>query len=186
MARRQGVTRTRDGSRTWQKLALSVVLVIAMAGLTFSAAFSTWTASVASPTQTIGGGEVTIGLGVADDLGTGASYIAPGDTIERAVDITDTAASQLATTISLGVSDTCGTCAASIMDTTTSTTAGLQAQVAECSVAWTRSAALPDGGYTYTCGGTTTNPLASTPMGTLETSPASNGGAERRGSWRWH
>jgi len=121
-------------------------------------------------------GEVTIGLGATDDLGTGASYIAPGDTIERAVDVTDLAASQLATTISLGITATCGTCASSSMDTTTSATAGLQAQVAECSVAWTRSAALPDGGYTYTCGGTTTNPLTSNPMGTLESTPASMAG----------
>lgn len=158
------------------KVTLSALITLGALSILFSAAFATWTASATSPTQTLKSGEVIIGFGTADDLGTGAAYIAPGDTIQRAVDLTDTAATQVATTITLGVTDACGTCAASTMDTTTSSTAGLQVVVTECSVAWTRSAALPDGGYTYTCSGTTTSALASTPMGTLETTPATLSG----------
>lgn len=100
-------------------------------------------------------------------LNINASAVAAGDSIQRAVNLSDTGTLSLAS-ITLAVSAS----PSSLLDT--DTTNGLQTSVQSCSVAWT------EGGtplaYTDTCSGTTTMVLASTAVATLESAPASPGG----------
>ena len=97
---------------------------------------------------------MTIGLGATgaqtNRLDVGASGIAPGDTIERGVDLVNTSTLALAS-----VTLTTTATSSSVLDT--DATNGLQMQIDKCSQAWTE-AGPP---YTYTCGGTTSSVLAS-------------------------
>ena len=86
-------------------------------------------------------------------LTVGATNIAPGDTIQRAVTLTNTGTLDLANVVL-----TTNAATSSLLDT--DPTNGLQVTIQKCSVAWTESA-FP---YTYTCGGTTSTVLASTPV----------------------
>jgi hypothetical protein len=85
-------------------------------------------------------------------LSVGASGIAPGDTIQRSVDIKNTGTISLAS-----VTLTTTASPSSLLDT--DGTNGLQLVIDKCSVAWTETGGPP---YTYTCGGTTSSVLAST------------------------
>ncbi len=93
-----------------------------------------------------------IGANVAGNrLTVGASNIAAGDTIQRAVTLTNTGTIDLA-----NVTLTTNATTSSLLNTDTVT--GLQMTIDKCSTAWTESA-IP---YTYTCGGVTSSVLAST------------------------
>jgi hypothetical protein len=83
----------------------------------------------------------------------GATNIAPGDTIQRAVTLSNTGTLDLA-----AVSLTTSATTSSLLNTDTTT--GLQMAIDRCSVAWTESA-VP---YTYTCGGTTTSVRTTGPV----------------------
>ncbi|HEY8216763.1 MAG TPA: TasA family protein [Acidimicrobiia bacterium] len=91
---------------------------------------------------------------VNNRLSVGASALAAGDTIQRAVDLKNTGSITL-------TSPTLATAASpsSLLDT--DATNGLQLVIEKCSVAWTETGGPP---YTYTCGGTTSTVLASTPV----------------------
>lgn len=139
------------------KLAVTAVAVggtTAVAGLgTFGAFTSTTDASAGVTT-----GTVRIALGAAgtaaNRLTVGASGLVPGDSLQRAV--------QLSNTGSEALSDLTLTTTASVTSVLDSDPAnGLQVSLDRCSVAWTESATAP---YTYTCGGTTTAVLASRPV----------------------
>jgi hypothetical protein len=86
-------------------------------------------------------------------LTVGATGILPGDTLQRAVDLTNNGVggSDNLSSITLTTSASPST----LLDT--DATNGLQMVIDKCTVAWTESAAP----YTYTCGGTTTSVLAS-------------------------
>ena len=148
-----------------RKLGLSAVLVGAGAALAAPGAFATFTSTATGGPQTISTGTVTIALGATggstNRLNVNASGVAPGDTISRSVDLSNTGSLNLAS-ITLGLSAS----TSSALDT--DATNGLQTTVKSCSVAWTE-AGPP---YTYTCSGTTTTVLASTAVAALKSTPA--------------
>jgi spore coat-associated protein N len=141
---------------TTHKLLATVAVLGAAASIAGLGTYATWT-STTSENHTISSGTVTIALGAqgaaTNRLNVGASGLAPGDTVQRSVDLTNSGSIDLA-----GVTLTTTASPSSLLDT--DATNGLQMVVDKCSVAWTE-AGPP---YTYTCGGTTTTVLASRPV----------------------
>jgi hypothetical protein len=133
------------------KLLASLAVVGAAAGVASFGTFASFTSSTSAQAQSLSSGTVSITLGTANRLTVGASNLVPGDTIQRAVDITNngSAGTSQVGAIVLTTSAT----PSSLLDS--DATNGLQMVVDKCSVAWTESAAP----YTYTCGGTTTSVL---------------------------
>jgi predicted ribosomally synthesized peptide with SipW-like signal peptide len=140
------------------KVLLTVGLVLATVALvgmgTFALFTDTQSVSQASSSGTVSLNPISVN-GANNRLSVGASNIAAGDTIQRAVNIRNTGTIALA---SVTLTTTAPT--SSLLDT--DTTNGLQMVIDKCSVAWTESGAGPP--YTYTCGGTTSTVLASTPV----------------------
>jgi spore coat-associated protein N len=138
---------------TMHKLLATVAVLGAAASIAGLGTYATWT-STTSENHTITSGTVTIALGATgaatNRLNVGASGLAPGDTIQRSVDLTNSGTIDLA-----GVTLTTTASPSSLLDT--DATNGLQMVVDKCSVPWTE-AGPP---FTYTCGGTTTPVLAS-------------------------
>jgi len=130
---------------------------MAAAALVGIGAFAVFT-DTASVSQATSSGSVALAPINVDApnnrLSIGASSIAAGDTIERAVTIRNTGTIPLSS-VTLTTSAT----TSSLLDT--DTTNGLQMVLERCSVAWSETGGPP---YTYTCGGTTTTVLASTPI----------------------
>ena len=152
LRRAQGDKRT---SITTRLLATIAVLGTAasIAGL---GTFATFTSST-SASHTVASGTVTIALGATgastNRLNIGASAIAPGDTIQRSVDLTNSGSLDLAS-----VTLTTQATTSSLLDT--DTTNGLQMVIDKCSQAWTESGPP----YTYACGGSTSTVLSSRPV----------------------
>ena len=147
--------RLRSASIT-TKLLVSITVLAAAATLAGLGTFATFTSST-SASNTVSSGSLTIALGAvgpANRLTVNATAVAPGDTIQRAFDLSNSG------TIDLAGSPTLTTTASpsSLLDT--DTTNGLQMVIDKCSVAWTESGPP----YTYTCSGTTTSVLASRPV----------------------
>jgi predicted ribosomally synthesized peptide with SipW-like signal peptide len=138
---------------TAHKLLATVAVLGAAASIAGLGTYATWT-STTSENHTISSGTVTIALGATgaatNRLNVGASALAPGDTVQRSVDLTNSGSIDLA-----GVTLTTTASPSSLLDT--DATNGLQMVVDKCSVAWTE-AGPP---YTYTCGGSTSSVLAS-------------------------
>jgi spore coat-associated protein N len=145
----------RDGG--WsptRKLLASVAVLGAAASIAGLGTFATFTSST-SASHTVSSGTVTIALGATgastNRLTVGASAIAPGDTIQRSVDLINSGSLDLAS-----VTLTTNATTSSLLDT--DATNGLQMVIDKCSVAWTESGPP----YTYLCtGGTTSSVLAS-------------------------
>ena len=157
--------KTPEASRraTARRIALTLAIVVAGTGMIVGEAFATFTDTTSAGPQTITSGKVVLAVGPTNDSTIAATDIAPGDTIPREVDVNSTAATLNDATITLGISAS----PSSLLDT--DAVNGLQVQVQTCSVAWTRVAGPPP---TYSCGGTTVTVLATTPVKTLETTPA--------------
>jgi predicted ribosomally synthesized peptide with SipW-like signal peptide len=138
---------------TAQKLLATVAVLGAAASIAGLGTYATWT-STTSQSQSISSGTVTIALGATgaatNRLNIGASALAPGDTVQRSVDLTNSGSLDLA---SVTLTTTAPT--SSLLDT--DATNGLQMVIDKCSQAWTE-AGPP---YTYTCGGSTSTVLAS-------------------------
>jgi spore coat-associated protein N len=138
---------------TAQKLLATVAVLGAAASIAGLGTYATWT-STTSQSQSISSGTVTIALGATgaatNRLNIGASALAPGDTVQRSVDLTNSGSLDLA---SVTLTTTAPT--SSVLDT--DATNGLQMVIDKCSQAWTE-AGPP---YTYTCGGSTSTVLAS-------------------------
>jgi len=139
-----------------RKLLASVAVLGAAASIAGLGTFATFT-STTSANHTVASGTVTIALGATgastNRLTVGASAIAPGDTIQRSVDLIDQGTIDLASiTLTTSASPT------SLLDSDTSN--GLQMVLDKCSVAWTESGPP----YTYTCSGSTSSGLASRPV----------------------
>ena len=149
--------RAKGGRSLTGRVLLSIALVTIAAGLVGIGAFATFT-NTASTTQAVASGTVTMAAinvsGANNRLSIGASNIAAGDTIQRAVDVKQTGTIPLASIVLTTTATT-----SSLLDT--DTTNGLQMVLDKCSVAWTETGGPP---YTYTCGGTTTSVLASAPV----------------------
>ena len=149
----------RDGG--WsptRKLLASVAVLGAAASIAGLGTFATFTSST-SASHTVSSGTVTIALGATgastNRLTVGATAIAPGDTIQRSVDLINSGSLDLAS-----VTLTTTAAPSSLLDT--DATNGLQMVIDKCSVAWTEGGAAP--AYTYTCSGSTSTVLASTPV----------------------
>jgi predicted ribosomally synthesized peptide with SipW-like signal peptide len=143
----------RLGRRRLTKLLASLAVLSAAASIAGLGTFATFT-STTSASHTISSGTVTIGLGATgaatNRLNVNATAIAPGDTIQRSVDLINQGTLDLA---SITLTTTATT--SSLLDT--DTTNGLQMAIDKCSVAWTESGPP----YTYTCSGSTSTVLAS-------------------------
>jgi spore coat-associated protein N len=139
-----------------RKLLASLAVLGAAASIAGLGTFATFTSST-SASHTVSSGTVTIALGATgastNRLTVGASAIAPGDTIQRSVDLINQGSLDLASTTLTTTAPT-----SSLLDT--DTTNGLQMVIDKCSAAWTE-AGPP---YTYTCSGSTSTVLASRPV----------------------
>jgi hypothetical protein len=150
--------------------AMGAAGLLALVGIT-EGAYSTFNSTTSPPSpQNLSTGTVVISLGSGssgDALTIGATNVAPGDTIQREVVLQNTGTLPLAS-IDFGVSG----------DTSnplnqTSGTSSLQIEVQSCSTNWTASP-LADGGYSYTCSGTTSTVLPQEALGTaIADSPSS-------------
>lgn len=134
------------------KLFISLAVVAAAASIASLATFASFTSSTPAQAQSLTSGTVSLALGTANRLAIGASNLVPGDTIERAIDLTNDGS---AGTSSVGSITLTTTGSGTLLDT--DSTNGLQMTIDKCSVAWTESGPP----YAYTCGGTTSTVLAS-------------------------
>jgi spore coat-associated protein N len=143
---------SRNASLT-SKVIASIAVLGAAASIAGLGTYATFT-STASQSHTISTGTVTIALGATgastNRLNIGATGVAPGDTIQRSVDLINSGSLDLSS-----ITLTTTASPSSLLDT--DATNGLQMVIDKCSQAWTE-AGPP---YTYTCGGTTSTVLAS-------------------------
>jgi hypothetical protein len=139
-----------------------VVLAIVAAAAASAGAFGTFTSTV-DDTHSVTAGTVVIALGAhgtTNRLDVDATDVAPGDTIERAVDLNNTGTIDLA---SIKLTTTASPTSALDTDATN----GLQMVIQNCDQAWTEAGSSP--AYTYTCGGTTSSVYATAPVITTDT-----------------
>ena len=137
---------------TVHKLIASLAVLGAAAAIAGLGTYATFTSST-SASHTIATGTLSLTSGPLNRLGTGASLVAAGDSMQRAIDL------NYAGSISFG-SATLTTNATTSSALDTDTTDGLHMAIDKCSVAWTESGPP----YTYTCSGTTSSVLASAPV----------------------
>jgi spore coat-associated protein N len=149
------MVRSRTSLSGRQKLALSAALLLLAAGMAALGAYATFTGS-ASVSHTISSGTVTIALGSTgastNRLNVNATNIAPGDTIQRSVDLSNTGSLDLSS-----VTLTTAASPSSLLDS--DGTNGLQMVIDRCASAWTESGVSP--AFTYSCSGGSTNIVAS-------------------------
>jgi hypothetical protein len=139
------------------KVLASVALVAAAAGVAGLGTFGSFT-STTSASEAVGTGTVKIDLGAsgaANRLSVAASGLVPGDTVQRAVTLTNNGSEDVST-VSLTTAATTST------KLDTDATNGLQLLIESCSTGWTEAGTAP--AYTYTCSGTTRTVLASRPI----------------------
>ena len=136
-----------------KKLVLSLVMLGAAAGVAGLGTYASFTSSTAAQAENLTSGTVSIALGSSNRLTVGASNLVPGDTIERAVDITNDGSPGSSSVGSIDLTTSATTSSQVDQDATN----GLQMQIDSCSVPWTESGPP----YAYTCGGTTTSVLGS-------------------------
>src|SRR6476619_2280537 len=142
-------TTSSGGWSPTRKLLASLAVLGAAASIAGLGTFATFTSST-SASHSVSSGTVTIALGATgaatNRLTVGASAIAPGDTIQRSVDLIDSGSIDLAS-ITLTTTAT----SSSLLDT--DATNGLQMVIDKCSNPWTEGGTAP--AYTYTCSGAT-------------------------------
>jgi spore coat-associated protein N len=140
-----------------RKLAMSVALIVTAAAIVGLGAFATFTGT-ATTSAAFSSGTVSLApigtSGANNRLSVGASGLAAGDTVQRAVDVKNTG-----TITILAPTLTTSATVSSLLDT--DAVNGLQMTINKCSVAWTETGGPP---YTYTCSGTQTAVLASAPV----------------------
>ena len=135
----------------------SIAVLGAAASVAGLGTFASFTSST-SASQAISSGSVAIALGAtgpANRLTVAASGLVPGDTVQRAVDLTSNSTDPLGS-VSLQTSGTPNN--ALLTDAN-----GLTVKVDKCSAAWTESGTAP--AYTYTCTGTNMNVLIASAVG---------------------
>ena len=152
-APQQSVRPDRKRRSHGRKLLLTAAILGAAASIAGLGTFATFTSST-SASHTVSSGTVSIALGATGSstnrLNIDATAIAPGDTIQRSVDLTNSGTINLAS-----VTLTTQATTSSVLDT--DATNGLQMVIDKCSQAWTESGPP----YTYTCGGSTSTVLSS-------------------------
>ena len=137
---------------TTNKVIATIAVLGAAAAIAGLGTFATFTSST-STSHTIASGTLSLTSGPVNRLGTGASLIAAGDSMQRAIDL------NYAGSVDMG-SATLTTSASPSSALDTDTTDGLRLAIDKCSVAWTESGPP----YTYTCGGSVSPVLASQPL----------------------
>jgi len=141
-------------SRT-QKTSLSIALLLLAATLAGIGAYATFTDS-ASANHSVTTGTVSIDLGASgastNRLNVDATAVAPGDTMQRSFDLSNSGSLNLS-----GITLTTNASTSSLLDT--NATDGLQMVIDRCSNAWTESGSSP--AFTYTCSGSTSTVVAS-------------------------
>ena len=137
---------------TANKVIASIAVLCAAAAIAGLGTFATFTSST-STSHTLASGTLSLTSGPTNRLGTGASLIAAGDSMQRAIDL------NYAGSISFA-SATLTTSASPSSALDTDATDGLHVAIDKCSVAWAESGPP----YTYTCGGSTSTVLASSPV----------------------
>ncbi|MBB6404781.1 hypothetical protein HNP00_002097 [Arthrobacter sp. AZCC_0090] len=143
---------------TTGKVVASLALVGTAAGVAGLGTYGAFTSST-SASAAVASGTVNIALGAsgtANRLSVAASGMVPGDTVQRAVTLSNAAGNQALSAVTL----TTSALPTSKLDT--DTTMGLQLVVDNCSVPWTEAGTSP--AYTYSCSGTTTSVLATHPV----------------------
>jgi predicted ribosomally synthesized peptide with SipW-like signal peptide len=133
----------------------TLAIITAAASVAGLGTFATFTSST-SASHTVSAGSVSVALGAvgpANRLTVGATGILPGDTLQRAVDLTNNGVAGSDNLSSITLTTSVGT--STLLDS--DVTNGLQMVIDKCTVGWVESAAP----YTYTCPGTLTNVLAS-------------------------
>ncbi len=137
------------------KVLASVALVAAAAGVAGLGTYGSFTSTTsASATVTAGTVKVALGQdGTTNRFSVAATGLVPGDTIQRAVTLSNTGNQDLAS-LSLTTSAPLTSSKLDIDGTN-----GLQMGIESCSNAWTEAGTAP--AYTYTCSGTTKTVLAS-------------------------
>jgi spore coat-associated protein N len=135
-------------SRDRRKIVLSIALILGALGALIGGAFATFTSSATAGPQAITSGTIKLAVGAVNDVATGATNIAAGDTIAREADLNSTGGTiaNKEITLKFAASPT------SLLDT--DPTNGLQVSVKACTVAWTRKVETPPPAFKYTCGGT--------------------------------
>jgi len=143
---------------TKAKLLASGALVATAAGAAGLGTFGSFTSTTSASAQAASG-TVTINVGApgsaTNRLSIAASNIVPGDTISRALTLSDSGSAGLGT-----LSLTTAATTSSKLDTDTAN--GLQLQIDSCPTAWTESGTTP--AYTYTCSGGASSVIASRPV----------------------
>jgi spore coat-associated protein N len=137
---------------TTNKVIATIAVLGAAAAIAGLGTFATFTSST-STSHTIASGTLSLTSGPVNRLGTGASLIAAGDSMQRAIDL------NYAGSVDMG-STTLTTSASPSSALDTDTADGLHLAIDKCSVAWTESGPP----YTYTCGGSVSTVLASQPL----------------------
>ncbi|RKR12686.1 TasA family protein [Arthrobacter oryzae] len=139
---------------TSSKVLASAALLAAAAGVAGMGTYGGFTAST-SASATVNAGTVKFDVGTAgaaNRLTVAATGAIPGDTVQRAVTLTNTGDQSL-TAVTLT------TAAAPSSKLDTDAVNGLQMQVDACPTAWTEAGASPS--FTYTCSGAITPVLVS-------------------------
>lgn len=149
---------SKPGSNRTRRIAIAVTIVTVSAVTIGIGAYATFT-DTQTATPQVDSGTVTLApISVSapnNRLSIGATDVAAGDTIERAVNIKNVGTIALST-----VTLTTDATTSSALDT--DVTNGLQLQIDLCDQAWTEAGAGPP--YTYTCGGTTSTVLTTAPV----------------------
>lgn len=139
---------------TTYKILATIAALGASASIAGMGTFATFT-STTTVSDTFGSGTVVIALGAVNTannrLDVNATGLVPGDTIQRAVTLSNTGTQNLASIVLTTTATT-----STALDTDAAT--GLQIVIDKCSQAWTEAGVAP--AYTYTCGGSTSSVLA--------------------------
>ena len=137
------------------KVLVSAALLGTAAAAAGLGTFGSFT-SATSATSNVSSGTVSIALGAAgtaaNRFSVAATGLVPGDTVQRAVTLSNAAGNQALSSIVLTTSAT----TSSKLDT--DVTLGLQLKIDSCSTAWTETGTAP--AYVYSCSGTTKSVLA--------------------------
>jgi hypothetical protein len=138
---------------TTGKVLASTALVAAAASVAGLGTYGAFT-STTSASETVASGTVNVALGAtgaANRLSVAATNLVAGDTVQRAVTLSNTGNQNLS-----AITLTTAATPSSKLDT--DAVNGLQLTVDACSVPWTEAGTSP--AFTYTCSGTVTQVLA--------------------------
>jgi hypothetical protein len=149
---------TRSSRASRSKVLLTLAVLATAATALGAGTYASFTASTTAGPLTVSSGTQQLAVpaaGATNRMTVNATGIVPGDVMQRVVNLQNTGNQNLAS-----ITLTTNATTSSLLDT--DTTNGLQLVIDKCSQAWTEAGSAP--AYTYTCGGSTSSVLASTPV----------------------